>query len=225
MAVSHDSTQGVTVTSEWTKLASVNSDDTAQSTQRLHLAAAPGGLCVVQDLLNSASMPAASIPDLLVDETSAQAWLDSALRTWQEQTGRTAPRITIGVDDAAALRDLRSLVRGWLTADAGDGTPHPLEADITFRDGRLTYAPRGDGAVAVASLIHLETLLASHTGTLSRLKTCKNQACGAAFYDRSRNGTRVWHDMKTCGNALNLRASRARRRHSSHPGEAVEAVP
>ncbi|MFF1285457.1 CGNR zinc finger domain-containing protein [Streptomyces sp. NPDC058299] len=49
------------------------------------------------------------------------------------------------------------------------------------------------------------------------MKTCRNPACGEAFYDRSRNGTRVWHDMKTCGNALNLRASRARRQHSPEP--------
>jgi predicted RNA-binding Zn ribbon-like protein len=225
MAVSRDSSQRVTAVSGWAKLTSMNSDDTAQSTRRLGLAAAPGGLCVVQDLVNSASMPAASVPDLLADETSAQAWLDSALRTWQEQTGHPSPRITIGADDVVALRDLRSLMRGRLAGGIDDGTPHSLEADITFRDGSLIYTPRDDGAAAVASLIHLETLLASHTGTLSRLKTCKNPACGAAFYDRSRNGTRVWHDMKTCGNAVNLRASRARRRHSAHPGEAVEATP
>ncbi|MET8225983.1 CGNR zinc finger domain-containing protein [Streptomyces sp. NPDC005301] len=214
----------------------MNSDEIAQSTRRLKLEAAPGGLCVVQDLLNSASMPAASIPDLLSDETSAQDWLASSLRTWQEQTGRTAPHITIGGDDPAALRDLRGLVRRWFTEDVDvvdEHAPRPLEAAIAYRDGRLTYEPRGDGAAAVASLVHIEALLASHTGTLSRLKTCRNPDCGAAFYDRSRNGTRVWHDMKTCGNALNLRASRARRRHSPEPeahpspqtGEAVEVSP
>ncbi|MEU0254576.1 CGNR zinc finger domain-containing protein [Streptomyces sp. NPDC006184] len=77
-------------------------------------------------------------------------------------------------------------------------------------------SPGADGA-AVASLVHLEALLASHTGAPSRLKMYRNPACGEAFYDRSRNGTRVWHDMKTCGNALNLRASRARRQHSPEP--------
>ena len=35
---------------------------------------------------------------------------------------------------------------------------------------------------------------------------------GFAFYDRSRNNGRVWHDVHTCGNVANLRASRARRR-------------
>jgi predicted RNA-binding Zn ribbon-like protein len=201
----------------------VDSDDTARSTGRFLLAAAPGGLCVVQDLLNSASMPVASMPDLLADETSAQAWLDASLRTWSEQTGRTAPSITISGDDPAALRDLRSLVRGWLTNEVEDHRPQPLEADVSFRDGRVAYEPRGNGAAAVASLVHLEVLLASHTGTLGRLKICRNPACGTAFYDLSRNGTRVWHDMRTCGNTMNLRASRARRRTSPEPHQSPQA--
>ncbi|MGV9881539.1 CGNR zinc finger domain-containing protein [Streptomyces sp. NPDC003006] len=45
-----------------------------------------------------------------------------------------------------------------------------------------------------------------------RLKTCRNPLCRVAFYDRSRNNSGVWHDVKTCGNAANLRAYRARRR-------------
>ncbi|MGW5497597.1 CGNR zinc finger domain-containing protein [Streptomyces olivaceoviridis] len=197
----------------------MNSDGTAGSTGRLHLAAAPGGLCVLQDLLNSASLPAASLPDLLADEASAQTWLDASLRTWGEQTGRTAPRIVISGDDLAALRDLRSLVRGWLTNQTEDEALHPLEVDVSFRDGRLVYEPRGNGAAAVASLVRLEALLASHTGALGRLKVCRNPACCAAFYDLSRNGTRVWHDMRTCGNTMNLRASRARRRAPSKPDQ------
>jgi len=33
-----------------------------------------------------------------------------------------------------------------------------------------------------------------------------------AFFDRSRNNSGVWHDVKFCGNAANLRAFRARQR-------------
>ncbi|MCW8101660.1 CGNR zinc finger domain-containing protein [Streptomyces tauricus] len=197
----------------------MNRDDSPRSTGRLLLAAAPGGLCVVQDLLNTAGMPAASLPDLLADETSACNWLDVSLRTWSEQTGRDAPRITVSGDDLPALRDLRGLVRGWLTGGAENDAPHPLRVGVSYRDGRLAYEPSGDGAAAVASLVHLEALLASHTGALVRLKACRNPACGAAFYDLSRNGTRVWHDMKTCGNTMNLRASRARRQASPKPAD------
>ncbi|MGY3230346.1 putative RNA-binding Zn ribbon-like protein [Luteibacter sp. HA06] len=33
-----------------------------------------------------------------------------------------------------------------------------------------------------------------------------------AFQNRSKNASAVWHDVRVCGNAINLRASRARHR-------------
>jgi predicted RNA-binding Zn ribbon-like protein len=44
------------------------------------------------------------------------------------------------------------------------------------------------------------------------LKVCRNPRCRVAFYDRSRNNSGVWHDVRTCGNAANLRAHRERQR-------------
>jgi predicted RNA-binding Zn ribbon-like protein len=41
---------------------------------------------------------------------------------------------------------------------------------------------------------------------------CRNPRCRVAFYDRSRNNSGVWHDVRTCGNAANLRAHRERQR-------------
>ncbi|MET0418058.1 MAG: CGNR zinc finger domain-containing protein, partial [Actinoplanes sp.] len=190
---------------------------TSGSTRRLGVALAPGGLCLAQDLLNTAGVAVAPTLELLDGVTTAQSWVDASLRTWGEQTGQTPPRIVLSRDDLAPLRVLRDHVRGWLTNDADDQARHPLAVDVSFRDGRMAYEPSGRGATAVASLVHLEVLLASHAGTLARLKTCMNPDCGAAFYDLSRNSTRVWHDMKTCGNTMNLRASRARRRATPTP--------
>jgi predicted RNA-binding Zn ribbon-like protein len=45
-----------------------------------------------------------------------------------------------------------------------------------------------------------------------RLKICRNPRCRVAFFDRSRNNSGVWRDVRTCGNAANLRAYRARQR-------------
>jgi predicted RNA-binding Zn ribbon-like protein len=56
---------------------------------------------------------------------------------------------------------------------------------------------------------------AQDAGVWARLKTCKNDLCRAAFYDRSRNNSGVWHDVRTCGNAANLRASRERGRKTA----------
>ncbi|GAA3940957.1 hypothetical protein Aau02nite_59030 [Amorphoplanes auranticolor] len=82
-------------------------------------------------------MSEASVPDLLADETSAQAWLDGSLRPWGEQTGRVAPTIAISGDDLAALCDLRGHVRGRLTNETGNHVPHPVAVEVSLRDGRL----------------------------------------------------------------------------------------
>jgi predicted RNA-binding Zn ribbon-like protein len=48
---------------------------------------------------------------------------------------------------------------------------------------------------------------------LARLKQCPgdNGACGWLFLDTSRNGTRRWCDMRTCGNRAKVRAYLGRR--------------
>lgn len=61
----------------------------------------------------------------------------------------------------------------------------------------------------------MELLLAIRAGTAERLKVCMDAECSVAFYDQSRNGSRVWHDVKTSGNVANLRASRARRKDAA----------
>jgi predicted RNA-binding Zn ribbon-like protein len=54
--------------------------------------------------------------------------------------------------------------------------------------------------------------LSQQEGTWRRIKQCHKHGCDTTFYDRSKNNSGVWHNVKTCGNAENLRASRARRR-------------
>jgi hypothetical protein len=54
--------------------------------------------------------------------------------------------------------------------------------------------------------------------TFRRLKLCHEPRCRVAFYDRSKNNSRVWHDTATCGNQVNSRAHRARRRQQSMAG-------
>jgi predicted RNA-binding Zn ribbon-like protein len=49
-------------------------------------------------------------------------------------------------------------------------------------------------------------------GTWPRLKACPADACGWAFYDRSRNHSRTWCDMSVCGNRAKARSYRARQR-------------
>lgn len=167
-------------------------------TERFHLAAAPDGLHVVQNLLNTRAIAAYELPDLITDGAAASA-------TWGE---------ALSDGDAAALRALRADVEA---AIAGVLTPIPAVAVelIPDPDGTVRLLPTGTGAEYIASQIWAEILLAQQTDTWRRLKRCKNEACGSAFYDRSRNNSGVWHDVKTCGNMANLRASRARKKAQS----------
>ena len=74
------------------------------ATSRYLLEEAPGGLFLVQDLLNTAGVPAYDVPDLLGTVADAQCWTSSVVRRWREHshaTGRvrrttSADRSTMG---------------------------------------------------------------------------------------------------------------------------------
>lgn len=191
---------------------------------RFGLAPAPGGLRLVQDLVNTALAERAGVPqaDWLMEPGTARAWLSQALEAWSAATGIPAPEIDLDQSDLAALRDHRELQRAVLRAGSGGASPGTLPgpsreviAKVLLTagpDGRVRYEPLESGWRAVRALTSAEILLAQAAGTWPRLKTCAYQPCGACFYDSSPNRARVWHDTKMCGNISNLRASRARRR-------------
>ncbi|QII04703.1 peptide chain release factor 2 [Rhodococcoides fascians A25f] len=164
-------------------------------TERFHLAPAPDGLQVVQNLLNTRAIDVYGLPDLIADGEAAST-------TWE---------MPLSDDDATALRTLRANVEAAL---AGELPPIPVVSVelIPDTDGIVRLSPTGSGAQYIASEIWSEVLLAQKADTWRRLKRCKNELCGSAFYDRSRNNSGVWHDVKTCGNVANLRASRARKK-------------
>jgi predicted RNA-binding Zn ribbon-like protein len=85
---------------------------------------------------------------------------------------------------------------------------------IAGQDGNVRLAPAAAGSWGewLESAVWAETLLAQLDGTWNRLKLCREPACRSAFYDISRNNSGVWHDVRSCGNAANLRASRARKK-------------
>lgn len=184
---------------------------------------APDGLGLVQELVNtSPRVPQDSgrLADLLADPDDAAAWLSRALEQWAEATGQPVPELALGPADLAPLREVREAVREL----AGPGEPDPVAAaglsDLTLTlglgpDGRVTYGPAGPGWRGVAALVTAEVLLAQQRGQWARFKSCPHQRCGIAFYDSSRNASRVWHDVSTCGNQTNLRAYRARQKDAA----------
>jgi hypothetical protein len=172
---------------------------------------APGGLALVQGLLNTRAT-ASGWTDLLDSRDTAQAWVTAGLGEWGERTGSSA--LAVVLDDAglAALRELRERIRTYISGDRDRlGLDVPI-AVVSQPDGTLRTQPTGLGVAWVESAVWGAVLMAQTLDTLKRLKLCRNEVCGSAFYDRSKNLSGVWHDVRTCGNLVNLRASRARRK-------------
>jgi predicted RNA-binding Zn ribbon-like protein len=205
------------------------------STGRLRLpnGRAPGGLGLVQELVNTSVRPTDDHPprvaDLLATADSAAAWLAAALGQWAGATGQAAPAIGLGPADLAPLRRLRESVRA-LAGESPDGGFQPsglggLSVAVQFdASGRCRYGTTAAGWRGVAALVAAEILLAQHSGAWERFRTCPYPVCGIAFYDESKNNSRVWHDVRTCGNRTNLAASRGRRRGGGAEAAGVATV-
>jgi len=178
---------------------------------------APGGLALVQELLNTrATMHYGA--DLLLHADDGQRWLTEALATWSRVSGLPAPTLLISSNDMRSLRRLRTTFENVILA-AGkerlDGALPPADVPVSLvpdADGWVRMVPTGRGTRWLASALWAEALLAQQAGLWARLKLCHNADCRAAFFDTSRNNSGVWHDVSTCGNTANLRAFRERKR-------------
>ncbi len=194
------------------------------ATSRYGLDPAPGALGLAQDLLNTA--PAAHEPDLLADLASARTWVSEATAQWSAATGLPVPEVVLDAGDLQLLQAFRDDLRE-VTTGAHDGAParglavpvlHTGAAALQLgADGCVRLQPREIGPQALVMLVLAALFEGQQVGTGRRLKTCRNPRCRLAFYDRSRNASGVWHSVRICGNAINLRAHRERRRSQDQP--------
>jgi predicted RNA-binding Zn ribbon-like protein len=185
------------------------------TTTRYESTPADGGLALVQDLVNTIPAGRPRQTDLLQDVPTAQAWADAALADWAGATGRPAPSVVLderGLEELHALRaDLRSVLAGAEPTPGVELRAASIGLSLGA-DGHAELQPRGHGWRLLVGRILIEVLEAQRADTWRRLKVCRNDRCAVAFYDRSRNNSGAWHNVRICGNAVNLRASRARRR-------------
>jgi predicted RNA-binding Zn ribbon-like protein len=190
------------------------------ASQRYKLAPAPGGLGLVQDFLNTVSIGEYG-PDLLADSAQAGAWATGAVRTWSALRGLDVRAPALSDADAAKLRALRDTIARLVAGEppTGRGTGGVSASLALSGTGEVRLEPAGSGWRWLASALWGEILLGQRDGTWRRIKRCHNPQCASTFYDRSKNNSGVWHDVKTCGNAANLRASRARRRERDHAAQ------
>jgi predicted RNA-binding Zn ribbon-like protein len=183
------------------------------ATERYTAAPAPVSLRRVQSFLNTRSAGRPPADDLLAGPASANSWLRAL--EWP-----TVPRLT--TDDLQPLYELREALQAQLEAgqvDPQSNLAHHLEElrwKVTLaEDGRLALSVQGEGWRQVAGTVLSDILLAQQHDLWPRLKACRNPPCSVAFYDSSKNRSRVWHNTSACGNLINLRASRARQREQA----------
>jgi CGNR zinc finger len=108
----------------------------------------------------------------------------------------------------ARLRQIRGMARQLhhLPDDALGDWSRSLDAvldGVTFRlaqDGTLASTATGWDGLADDLLPATRTLAADR----ARIRSCGNPLCGWLFVDRSRNASRVWCDMKACGNRMKV---------------------
>jgi predicted RNA-binding Zn ribbon-like protein len=186
------------------------------ATERYAAAPAPVSLQRVQSFLNTRSAGLPVKPDLLASPAPANRWLRTL--EWPR-----TPRLT--TDDLTPLRELREALQAQL--EAGRDTPAPahqpdlahllekLRWRVTVKDGQLALSAEGAGWRQVAGTLISDILVAQQHELWPRLKACRNPVCSVIFYDSSKNQARVWHNTAVCGNLINLRASRARRREQA----------
>lgn len=177
--------------------------DSANS--RYGVSAAPGGLDIVQELLNTSSAGLRNpTPDLLGDATAARQWSDDCL------AARGYPTTSAEVDADVLVEDLRALRASIRAAIVGDGdsiVPQSQTVTMTLDDSGTVVAEPESG---ITGHVLVEIMRAQARGDWSRLKVCALEQCGVAFHDRSKNQSARYHAAR-CANHVNLKNSRARR--------------
>jgi CGNR zinc finger/Putative stress-induced transcription regulator len=148
----------------------------------------PDDAALVVDFLNTVDMDESV--DLLSNQLEYQAWAEAhgLLPTGRKAAGslRDALRALLGGNVATFPR-----IPVSVAADAA-GIPHVAVEDVVT------------GVLAAVLAI-----VARHEWT--RIKLCPNRVCLEAFYDLSKNRSRIWCDMAGCGSAMKARAYRARK--------------
>ena len=174
---------------------------------------APGELELVREFVNTRN----------VERGTDELGGPDALAAWLEEHGLD-PGGTPGPADVLAARQLREAIRALLLENNGvsvrkeaaltlDRTARRAGVELRFGStGEARLEPSAGGVEGALGRLLAVIAAAMADGTWARLKACRADDCGWAFYDRARNRSRHWCSMAVCGNRTKARAYR--RRHA-----------
>lgn len=177
-------------------------------------ALAPGGLRLVQLLLNTRYGQGKRLHDVWPDR--------SAMEDWIREQRLITPQLMVTDGDyrrAIAMREaIRQLRRTPVVEAHNDATDaletlrglasHLLLKLQLLSGNEVRLVPESGGVDGFLAGVLAEMYTAMANGTWMRLKICHNTACSRAFYDNSKNQAGVWCSTRTCGNRMHARAYR-----------------
>jgi predicted RNA-binding Zn ribbon-like protein len=143
------------------------------------------------------------------------------LNTYDTETGTDAIDTQAAWDSWAARRQLppagplataRTVRDGLRAIAAGDASASELTVPVAA--GLVDGRPRAVPLDAIGAVLLAAVRLADE-GDWARVKLCAAETCRWAFLDESRNRSRSWCSMETCGNRAKARSFRSRARSNS----------
>jgi predicted RNA-binding Zn ribbon-like protein len=142
---------------------------------------------------------------------------------WSKEVGLIGDNIVLSPPEQKTLYEqvlaLRRAIRAVGSAIANDLDPSRPDLDVirdiaalALRQASLSGTPytlRFEGIYRVTGAIAWSALDLLRGDELSRLKQCPPDDCHWLFIDRTKNASRRWCDMGTCGNRAKKMAHRA----------------
>lgn len=174
----------------------------------------PGDLRLVEELVNTYD------PSTNTDDIGAVA----PLRDWVLERGllRAAEAEALTEADVARVGRFREALRALLRVNHGEQLDPAAAAVLAAEserpvlrvciedDGTPSLTPAGKGVDRLVARLLAGIAHAEADGTWRRLKVCADDTCAMAFYDVSRNASRMWCSMEVCGNRNKARRFRRR---------------
>jgi predicted RNA-binding Zn ribbon-like protein len=175
---------------------------------------------LVQDFVNSRELRPA------VEELGTP----QELSAWLAAHGLLDPGVRVTDGDLAEVTRVREALRDVLAAKVGldvDVDAAKAEIDAAARRAGLELRfdptcprvePTVGGVRGAVGQILVEVYDEMVDGIWERMKACKADDCRWAFLDTSKNKSRAWCSMESCGNRAKVNAYRQRHQHyPAHP--------
>lgn len=177
---------------------------------------APGRLDLIRQFVNS------------VDFDTGEEVFSSpeALRGWLAERELMDAGDAVTEGDLRRAIDVREGLRSLLLANNGAEVDQAAVERLdraASRAGLRVFVVAGEGPClapdangvdgALAELLGISARSVAD-GTWERFKACPRDVCRWAFYDRSKNRSKKWCDMDSCGNVEKARSYRKRHAHA-----------